>query len=281
MFKNGPLVSVVIPNHNSGYFIIEAIRSALSQSYENLEIIVIDDGSTDDSVKRIEQANLPVKLIRQKNKGSASARNTGILASSGEFIALMDADDLWDRNKIQLQLQEFSSDQTILVYCSGKSFDESNLSIEFYEAKFEGYCHNYFLRYPTSAIVVLGCSSAVFRSSILKKSGLFDESFKGPAEDWDFFRRFSKYGEFRFVKDSLVNYRIHSNNLSRKSSLAYFNGNYHAIRKVLAEDLVNFERKSFLIFFRFYIISLKSALKAKDPSLLLAIVKSLVKFFKV
>ena len=98
------LVSIVIPNHNGALFLLEAITSAIEQDYPNTEIIVVDDGSTDDSLELLEVYNGRVEVIRTENFGAASARNLGIMAAKGEYIAFLDSDDVWERNKLSLQI---------------------------------------------------------------------------------------------------------------------------------------------------------------------------------
>ena len=100
------LVSVVIPVYNCEQYIAECIDSVLGQTYENFEIIIIDDGSSDDSVKIVsEYDNDRIKLFRQNNSGSAVARNCGVEQASGIWIAFLDADDTWLPDKLQKQLE--------------------------------------------------------------------------------------------------------------------------------------------------------------------------------
>jgi len=101
-----PLVSVVIPVYNVEQYIQEALDSALKQTYRNIEIIVVDDGSPDNSVAIIQKRyNDPrLRIVRQRNRGLAGARNTGIRHASGQYVAFLDSDDFWQPNKIELQI---------------------------------------------------------------------------------------------------------------------------------------------------------------------------------
>ena len=100
-----PSVSVIIPSYNAERWIKSTIDSVLAQTYSNIEIIVVDDGSTDESVSVISKNYPEIKLITQKNQGVAAARNKGIENASSEWIAFLDADDIWLPNKIRDQFE--------------------------------------------------------------------------------------------------------------------------------------------------------------------------------
>ena len=100
------LVSCIIPVYNRETLIKEAVNSVLAQSHRNLELVVVDDGSTDNTYATLETINDPrLKIIRQHNKGVSSARNTGIAQCRGKYIALLDSDDYWLKNKLEAQLE--------------------------------------------------------------------------------------------------------------------------------------------------------------------------------
>lgn len=103
------LVSVVIPAFNSSDFIVEALMSVVNQTYKNIEIILVDDGSTDDTALLIKRVDFPIRYIFQKNQGSAVARNVGVDLALGKYIAFLDADDLWVHNKLELQVDTLES----------------------------------------------------------------------------------------------------------------------------------------------------------------------------
>lgn len=125
MIKREPLVSVVIPYYNNEKTILRAVKSALFQTYRNLEIIIIDDGSKDNSycivcdfLEKVDNSK-KIKHIQQKNQGPSVARNQGILSAEGEFIAFLDADDSWEQNKLELQMEILNSDDSIdMISCN-------------------------------------------------------------------------------------------------------------------------------------------------------------------
>jgi glycosyltransferase involved in cell wall biosynthesis len=119
-----PLVSIIIPTYNSEIYISEAIESSINQTYDNIEIIVVDDGSTDESYKILEkyiQNHENFKLYSQKNKGACAARNLGIIKSNGEYIQFLDSDDILKLDKIEKQMSYVSDLKTIL-FCNTINF---------------------------------------------------------------------------------------------------------------------------------------------------------------
>ena len=255
------LVSVVIPNYNGGFFLKEALESVINQTYPYLEIIVVDDGSTDNSLEILATFETKILLLKTKKLAAAAARNAGIKAAGGEYIALLDSDDIWTNDKLQLQMERLESLKLDLVYCSGQEFDSNSSSGLIHQAMYSGDCYKYFKRFPTHGIIELGCSTAVFRTSLLESSGLFDESFSGAAEDWDFFRRYSKHAKVGFCPEILVKYRRHAGSITARSILDYYLGNKHAILKMFIDDsnIQFFERRA--IWTKFHYISAKSFLK--------------------
>jgi len=114
-----PLVSVVIPTYNSADFLIQALNSVLNQTYSNYEIIVVDDGSSDNTSQAIEPWRSQIRYIYQDNQGVAAARNRGIDAATGDFIAFLDADDLFLPQKLQQQVAVFEAQPDLGMVISG------------------------------------------------------------------------------------------------------------------------------------------------------------------
>ena len=119
---NKKLISVIIPMYNSEEYIKTTLYSALNQSYKNIEIIVIDDASTDGSVeiiRKIASSDNRIRLISNEiNKGVAESRNTGILSSNGEYLAFLDSDDIWIKNKLEIQMEELEKSNKDVSYTS-------------------------------------------------------------------------------------------------------------------------------------------------------------------
>lgn len=128
MSLSRPLVSVVIPVYNVEQYISSAIQSVLDQTYDNFELLLIDDGSPDYSIPLAKSFSDPrIRIISQQNRGLAGARNTGINAANGKYIALLDADDLWAKDKLELHVKHLESRPTIdISYCPSLFIDEDD-----------------------------------------------------------------------------------------------------------------------------------------------------------
>ena len=219
IMENAPLISVVITCYNYGHYLEDCIKSVLAQSYQNIEIVLVDDGSTDDTPKVMAQyKDLPnIVSIHQKNGGQARAKNTGIKNATGNFIAFLDADDAWDKDKIEKQIACFARPEVGVVYCTARYIDES--SDEFnYEIS-----NKYLLprRGAVTEWLILDnfvmFSSSIVRKECFEKFGAFDENLK-MGIDWDLWLRISTAYEFDYVDGRLFYYRMgHSGQMSKNA----------------------------------------------------------------
>lgn len=209
-----PKVSVVIPAYNAMNYLPATMESLLSQSFDNLEVIVVNDGSSDGTEQWVSQIENPkVKLISQKNKGLAGARNTGISHATGEYIAFLDADDLWEPTKLEKQVNTLEENPEVgLVYTWVALIDE--------QGKFTG---RIFKNNPEGDVWqqliehnIVECGSvAMLRRSCLETVGVFDENLRSFVEDWDLWLRIASRYPFKVVKEPLVYYRQISTSASR------------------------------------------------------------------
>lgn len=129
--KNG-LVSIITPCYNGSKYVAETIESVIAQTYKEWEMIIIDDGSKDNSADIIEsycQKDNRIRLIKQPNGGSANARNHGIREAEGQYIALLDSDDLWEPNFLEDQINYMNENRTLCVYSSYKRINEESAEI--------------------------------------------------------------------------------------------------------------------------------------------------------
>ena len=264
---NGAKVSVIIPNYNNGKYIKQCIDSVLMQDYNNLEIIVVDDGSTDNSLETLKNYQNKIVLISILHAGASAARNAGILASSGEVIAFLDSDDYWRHDKIRLQIELMFKEDLSLVYSGGIETSFEGKELKIHTPIYSGNCYQYYVKYPTKSIISLPCSSSLIRKSNLAMCGIFDSTFMDFAEDWDFFRRFSKTGKVGFIDQSLVYYRRHDGNMTNANFLVHHRSNLRAVRKMFSDDPeINVEQQ-FRIHCGMYSQLAKNAVKYQFGSL--------------
>lgn len=204
-------VSVIIPNYNYGRFIGEAIESALAQTYPPLEIIVVDDGSTDDSVKIVESFGDKVKLITLQNGGVGKARNIGAANASGKLLAFLDADDIWLPEKSERQIGLFSEDTVGYVSCGMREFSKDDETLNYYVPSVNGWTTEDMILF--SIPIVVSGSAFMVKKDVFDHIGGFDENPDlHPSEDWDFARQVLEVSVIRAVSDILVDYRNHGNN---------------------------------------------------------------------
>lgn len=231
-----PLVSVVIPNYNYGEYLPETIESVLGQNYPNIELIVVDDESSDDSVKLLNSYGNALTLIQQKNAGVSAARNLGLRSISGEFVCFLDSDDSWEPDKVSLQISKFIHNEIGVVYSSVNLCDAKLSKIGLLPAIYRGDIRHLYFRFPTRAIVPVCCSNAMIRTHVIRSVGDFDTDLNTSA-DWDFFRRVSEITQVEFIDVPLVNYRQHNRSMSSGSLEKYYLDNELAVVKLVREIL--------------------------------------------
>ncbi|TPI53483.1 glycosyltransferase family 2 protein [Mesorhizobium sp. B2-2-4] len=206
-------VAVIIPAYNAEQFIERTLASVINQTYRNIEIIVVDDGSTDETasiVRRLSNDDPRIKLLQQKNSGVASARNTGIRASKGIYIAPIDADDLWHPTKLEKQLRVFAAagNDVGLVYTLYRTIDADDKAIITPKRM---HPHGWvFMQHLGQNFIGHG-SSAMFRRDVLLEMGGYSSRLRenGAEGCEDFFLQLSIASKYRFdvVKEHLVGYR--------------------------------------------------------------------------
>ena len=207
-----PRVSVIIPNYNYAHYLTQAVDSVLAQTYPEVEIIVVDDGSTDDSETILRSYGDRVRWIRQKNQGVSAAQNLGVQETRGELVAFLDPDDLWLPEKLERQVQRFLDDTDLgLVHCGVEEVDHTGAHLQFCVEGLEGWVARDMLLFKRAVILGGGSGLVVLRSEFEAVGG-FDTSLSTSA-DWDFFYRLATRGRVGFVPKPLVKYRVHGSNM--------------------------------------------------------------------
>ena len=268
------LVSIIIPAYNAGKYIRGSIKTILEQTYNNFEIIIVDDGSTDNTAQMVRdeyQGDARIKLISQKNGGVAVARNNGIRTAKGEYIAFLDPDDYYLPSKIEKEVKFLQDHPEFdIAYCNVKHFYDDNLN-ELYQHQgktpsgqvFENLLDGFFGQLNTVLIP----------KRILEKVGMFDENFRD-SEEWDMFLRIARAGyTFGFLDEDLVRIRISSGSLSRYENQWKMKSHNLHVFEELNKSMSEEERKKYhmpkrLARLRFILAVAYVAAKKKDLAMI-------------
>jgi len=205
-----PLVSCIIPVYNGARFLAETLESVLSQTWQPLEVIVVDDGSSDETPALLQGYGSRITAFRQDNAGPAAARNRGIAAAKGAFFAFNDADDLWVPDKLARQMARLEADRQ-LGFCVGhaQNFWEQELADE--EARFRNHPRSR----PIPAYVT---PTLLVRRDAIERVGGFDPAL-GHSDSADWFLRAERIGiQGCLLPDVLVFRRMHLGNRSRNAA---------------------------------------------------------------
>jgi glycosyltransferase involved in cell wall biosynthesis len=201
-----PLVSVIIPIYNGAHFVREALESVLNQNYAPIEIIAVDDGSTDASSTIIQQFGSRIQCCFQKNSGTAVARNKGVTLSNGGFLAFLDQDDVWHHGKLAAQIHAFASDINLAaVFGYTQQFQDIEMSVPKDQA----------VPHSLKAIPGISPSGMLIRRKSFDQVGPFDSQWVlGEWADW-YLRAVDSGLRIKVKKDIVVYRRIHANNKGR------------------------------------------------------------------
>lgn len=195
-------VSVVIPTYNSAPLVVEAVRSVLAQTRPAAEVLVVDDGSTDDTADRLAGFGSPVRVIRKENGGVSSARNRGVAEATGDLIAFLDADDVWHPRKLEVQLGVLDRHPDLGMLGTGV-FDWPGPVPELSGSPPSP------TRVPIDHLIVRNqfCTSTiVVRTPVTRAAGEFDTSLQGP-EDYDLWLRIAAIAATANLDTALTGYR--------------------------------------------------------------------------
>lgn len=221
-----PLVSVIIPCYNRQDYISQTVDSVLIQTWPNIELIVIDDGCTDNSRQILESFGNRIRVLEHSgciNKGQSAAINVGLNAAKGDYISILDSDDLFLPQKIEKQISYFLNHPDCgLVYSNGYRIDErGNITSEFYPPTHQ--------EKSLPENVLLDCyfllpNNALVRRDVYKTAGFFDESLRS-AQDHDMAIRIAEVTNLAYLDNYLFCYRQHKNSISQtKAKLRWMNG---------------------------------------------------------
>jgi teichuronic acid biosynthesis glycosyltransferase TuaG len=230
-------VSVIIPVHNHEQFIGETIESVINQSYPHIQTIVVDDGSTDGTRNVLEMYRGRIEVIRQMNAGVVAARNTGINNATGNYVCVLDCDDLFLPKKVELQLAVFRNKPDVGLVHTGATVERKNNSewttwytyipVDFLTREA---CIGALVR---SNFIV--CSTVMIKRDLFPHVGLFDDTYRYNGEDYDMWLRLLTCCNFGSVPQALLKYRWHGGNMSQHQDQSL-------IRRVQIEGAKRFGR---------------------------------------
>lgn len=229
-----PTVSVVMPACNAEATIGAAITSVLSQTYQDVEIIVVDDGSTDGTAARVQRFGDRTRLIRQERTRPAIARNRGVLEASGRFVAFLDADDLWLPSKLERQMDLLNQEPSIDAVQTGAYL--VNDALQVVEVRHCEVAYDSYLDYLLFRNLPAFSSSVVIRKERFDALGGFSTDLI--METWDMACRLARSGTLRSIPEGLVLYRQHAGNRSRDVTL-HIEAGFRSLTRAFADPTLD------------------------------------------
>lgn len=262
---NMPVISIVMPTFNRSGLIKEAVESVFNQDYSDYEVIIVDDGSTDNTYNSIERYNANIRYIFQNNSGVSKARNTGIRAAKGNYIAFLDSDDLWDPRKLSTQLQFFENNPDSYIYYTREIWMRNNSRVNPPQVYFPG-DRNILPKLLKRCFI--GASSVMVRKDLFDHIGYFDESLP-VCEDLDLWLRIILKFPIFFINKQLTIKRMGQWPQLSTSIWGMDRYRIYIMEKLLNRDSLNpVQKQLFLdtIKQKSYIL-VKGSLKHKHPVL--------------
>ncbi len=204
---------MIIPVYNGESFIEETINSVLNQTFKDFELIIVNDGSTDNTLSILAQfEDERISLYSKKNEGVSIARNFGFLKSKSKYIAFLDADDLWDEERLQLTIQFLDENEDYgLVHTACQCIDENSSKIDRILIGKEGWLLDDLLKWEEECVPG-PCTNMLLRKEVFEKSGMFDPILS-TAADQDIMFRLANITKIGLIDKILGYYRIHGNNM--------------------------------------------------------------------
>lgn len=226
-------VSVIIPTYNRALLLKEAIDSVLAQDYRNFELIVVDDGSTDQTPEILNTYRENLTALRQHNQGVSSARNAGIAAASGNLVAFLDSDDLWLPSKLSRQVEFFNANPKAQICQTEETWIRNNVRVnpKKRHKKISGMIFE-----PSLKLCLVSPSAVMIRKNLFENVGLFDENLPA-CEDYDLWLRIScRYPVYLIETPLIIKRGGHADQLSRLPGLDRYR--IQSIQKILKSNLL-------------------------------------------
>jgi len=229
-----PLVSAIIPTYNRGWIIKEAVDSVMSQDYRDFELIIVDDGSTDNTPEILNSCRGDILVFRQENQGVSAARNRGIAEASGRFIAFLDSDDLWLPQKLFRQVEFFNKNPDAQICQTEETWIRKGVRVNPKKRHKKPWG---MIFEPSLALCLVSPSAVMIRRSLFKKVGGFDETLPA-CEDYDLWLRIScRYPVYLIETPLIIKRGGHNDQLSASPGLDKFR--IKSLKKIIESDLLS------------------------------------------
>ena len=217
--EKNPLVSVVIPTYNRAWVIKEAVDSVLAQDYKDFELIIVDDGSTDNTSDVLASYGEDVRVLFQENKGVSAARNRGVAEASGQLVAFLDSDDLWLPKKLSMQVEFFNKTPDALICQTEEVWIRNGIRVN---PKKRHKKPSGMIFEPSLALCLVSPSAVMIRRDVLDREGGFDETLPA-CEDYDLWLRLSsRYPVYLIEIPLIIKRGGHDDQLSKRAGLDKF-----------------------------------------------------------
>ena len=229
-----PLVSVIIPTYNRGWIVKEAIDTVLEQDFTDFELIVVDDGSTDNTPEILREFGSDIQVIMQSNRGVSAARNRGIQASAGRWIAFLDSDDLWLPQKLSRQVDFFRSQPDALICQTEEQWVRNGVRVNPKTRHRKG---SGMIFERSLELCLVSPSAVMIRKRLFNDVGLFDESLPA-CEDYDLWLRIScRFPVYLIDKPLIIKRGGHNDQLSRAPGLDKYR--IQSLHRIIAGNLLS------------------------------------------
>jgi len=237
--QNNPFVSIIIPAYNRASWLNGAINSVLGQTFKKFELMIVDDGSTDNTREIVTSYGDKVKYFFQSNKGPSAARNLGINNAQADLVTFLDSDDRWFKNKLQIQVDLMTKDSSIRICYTDEIWIRSGIRVN--QKKIHKK-HSGWIFQKCLPLSIISPSSVMIHREVFEKVGLFDENLL-VCEDYDLWLRISSHYPITFIDIPLIiKNGGHEDQLSRKVwGMDRFR--VKALEKLLQENLLSSEDK--------------------------------------
>lgn len=229
------MISVVVPTYNHGALLLETLDSVFAQTFEDYELIVVNDGSPDDTAELLRPLVETDRIVylEQQNAGVAAARNRGLQAARGEYIAFLDDDDLWPVDKLAWQARVLDTNpEVVLVY--GR-YAQLRADGELQPDRTSGFPSGAVYREFRRRNWIHSIGQTLMRTDAVRAIGGFDPRIWG-ADDWELYIRLARAGSFEFHDHVSLHYRLHGNNASR-SAIQHVRGHFRVVRRHIGWNL--------------------------------------------